>query len=461
MVGIVSSGIGSGLDVQSLVQQIVAAEGQPAQQRLAFRETQFQARLSAYGSLKSALDTFKTSLQKLSEAETTAARSIATSNEDAVSVSVNESAVAASYTVDIVNTASVARLTSSAFADSDAVVGTGTLTLSLGSESFDVEIDSDNQSLAGIRDAINSASDNSGVQATIINADNGSYLVLSGTKTGSSNSLTITQSGGDGGLASISYDPGNGINNLVETQAASDAAATVNGFAVFSETNEFADVIEGVTFTALEATGGNTFSIDVSNDDGAVADAVRGFVSGYNALISTAENLSSFDAETKVAGPLQGDSALRGVTGLLRRELSNATNGASALFDTLSEIGVGLDEKGRLQIDSDKLNSVLESDFSAIGDLFGGDNGYTARLSTIIDTYIGDDGILEARTDGLDASIERISEQRESLNARLVSLEARLQRQFNGLDSLLGQLNNTSSFLTAQLANVPTPGRST
>lgn len=457
MVGIISSGIGSGLDIQGLVQQLVEAEASLPSQRFAIREAQFQSRLSAYGSLRSALDTFKNSLTRLNEAETLSAKTIATSNEEAATVTVDETAVPAIYTVDIVRQASFARLTSGAFANADATIGTGTLTLSLGSDSFDVAIDAENNSLAGIRDAINNATDNTGVQATIINADDGSYLVFSGASTGAENAVTITQQGGDGGLSAITYDPDNSITNLTLSQAADDALATVNGFNVQSATNEFSGVIDGVTFNALEETAGETFTITVANDTSGVESAVKRFVVDYNALVTTAGNLASFDADTNIAGPLQGDSVLRSLTSQLRQELSEATSGAEALFDTLNEIGVSGDENGKLVVDDEQLASIVSTEFSAISRVFSGETGYASRLTAIIDEFTETDGILSARTEGLESSIESINQQRERLNSRLVALEARLTRQFNGLDSLLGQLNTTSSFLSAQLANVPVP----
>ena len=456
MVGIISSGIGSGLDIQGLVRQLVEAEVTPASTRLTIRETQFQSQLSAYGSLRGGLDNLKDAFENLAKRETVSARSISTSNEDAVTLTVNEEAVPASYDVSIVSKATSARLTSASFADSEATVGTGTLTISLGAESFDVEVDAESNTLAGIRDAINGASDNTGVQATIINADAGSFLVLSGAQTGAANTITVTQADGDGGLSALVYDPANTITNLTETQAASDAAATVNGFDVFSETNEFSDVIDGVTFSALIETE-ESFTIDVSNDVDSLRNDISRIVSGYNALVDSTNNLSSFDSETNIAGPLQGDTTLRNIVSQLRQELSSATVGADPDVDTLNEIGITLDETGKLVIDDERLSSVLNTDFSAIDRLFSGDQGYAARINGIIDGYIGTDGILTSRSEGIEASIESINTQRERLDARLVSLEARLTRQFNGLDSLLAQLNTTSSFLTAQLANVPTP----
>lgn len=458
MTGIVSQGIGSGLDVSGLVNQLVAAEGQPAQQRLVVKETQFQGRLSAYGSLKSALESFKSSIEKLDTDESLASRTITVSNEEAATATVEASAAPASYTIDIVGQAQAARLTSGAFATAQSTVGTGTLTLTVGDASFDVTVADDANTLADVRDAINNADDNTGVQASIINAEGGSYLVLSGENTGASNTIAISQADGDGGLASLVYDPAAPSNPLTLSQVATDAEATVNGFTVFSATNTFDAVIDGVSFTALQETDGDTFTLAVANDTASVSSAVFAFVNAYNSLADITANLSSFDPDSQIAGPLQGDSALRTVSNALRRELSENTSTANPLFDTLSEIGISLDEDGQLQVDSEVLDGVLEDDFRAIGELFGGESGYGARLTTVIDAYVDSDGILTSRTEGLESNIEALEGEREALAERLERLETRLLRQFNGLDSLLSQLNLTSNFLATQLANIPTPG---
>ena len=172
MASITSAGIGSGLDIGGLVSQLVAAEGQPTQQRIARGEASAQARLSAYGSLTSALSQFRDQLDLMQDIGKFLSRKAASSNEDLFSVSASTSALPGSYAVEVVNLATAQRLTSGAFADADTAVGEGTLTIDVGGEAFDVEITADNSSLAGIRDAINAATDNSGVTATIVNAQN-------------------------------------------------------------------------------------------------------------------------------------------------------------------------------------------------------------------------------------------------------------------------------------------------
>ncbi|MEM9171324.1 MAG: flagellar filament capping protein FliD [Pseudomonadota bacterium] len=459
MVGITSTGIGSGLDVQGLVSQLLAAEEQAPRQRLILRETQFQGQLSAYGSLSSALDTLKSALTKLDDGNATAGRTIKSSNEDAVSVSVDSAAVPGQYTVAISNLAQTERLTSASYASSQSVVGDGRLTLSIGGSSFSVDISAEANTLADIRNAINSANDNTGVQASIINADGASYLVFAGDSTGSENTITVTQSGGDGGLSALVYDPDDGTTSLTRSQAADDARAIVNGFSVSSATNSFDSVIDGVTFSAIQVTGTDSFTLDIENDTSGVKSSLTQFVNAYNTFVDRVDELAAFDPETNVAGALQGDSTLRNLTNIVRAELSQRTTSAADGFDTLTEIGLSLDESGKLSLDDERITNVLDNNFRAISEVFGGDSGYVTRLTSIVDTYTGTSGILKTREDGIKASIESLTQQNERLDLRLASLQTRLLNQFNGLDSLISSLNLTSNFLTTQLANVPTPGQ--
>lgn len=456
MVSITSTGIGSGLDVSGLVQQLVTAEGQATEIRIAQQEARAQAKLSAYGSLKSALSTFGDELEKMSDLDTLLARSGSTGDESLLTVSVAETAVPASYDVEVVQLAQAQKLESGAFAGADTVVGTGTLTIAVGAESFSLDIDSQNNTLEGIRDAINAAVDNKGVAATIVNGDNGSYLILAGENTGSDQSIVVTQSDGDGGLSALEYDPANMLESLTERQAAQDAQLSIDGVDVTSDNNVVAGAIEGVTLTLVSANPGTTTEISIENDLDAVRGQIKSFVDGYNALIDAFDAQTGFDPETEIAGPLLGDLTVRGVRDQLRRELAIEVTDIDASFSSLLDIGIETDVDGKLTVNDSKLDEALGSEFSKLGQLFASSDGYAVRLSGVIDGYLDEEeGILTARTDGLDRTIEGFAEQREVLRVRLESLEARLLRQFNALDALVSELTTTSSFLTQQLGNLP------
>lgn len=462
MASITSTGIGSGLDVSSLVQQLVAAEGQPTEVRIARKEARYQAELSALGSVKSSLADFKSQLDKMSELDSLLARSATVDTEELLGVSVDETALPGTYDVEVVQLAQAQRLQSAAFTGTDAVVGTGTLTISVGAESFSLTIDDGNNTLAGIQDAINNAVDNKGVSATVVNADTGSYLFLSGDNTGADQSIRVTQTGGDGGLSGLEYDPDNMLAALTETVAASDALVRINGFDVTSDNNSVVGAIDGVTLDLLVAGEGSTSRVVIENDEEAVKSQVQAFVDAYNELLTTFDKQTAYDSETETAGPLLGDAGVRGVRDQLRRELSIGVEDIEATFGSLLDIGISSDVDGKLEVDSARLDEVLDVEFAKLGQLFAASDGYAVRLADIVDSYIDDtEGVLTRKVEGIEGSIEDLADQRDALSLRLESLEARLLRQFNALDALVGELNTTSNFLTQQLAQLPTPGKNT
>nr|MDJ0939404.1 flagellar filament capping protein FliD [Woeseiaceae bacterium] len=335
------------------------------------------------------------------------------------------------------------------------VVGTGTLLVNVGGAAAAIEITDDNNTLAGIRDAINEAPDNPGVSATIVNADSGSYLILTTDKPGLANAITVTQSGGDGGLSAIEYDPLNGLNALTESTPAQDALIRIDGLDVVSSTNTVEGAIEGVTLDLISVNAGTPDPLVVTNDRTAAKDLVNDFVESYNALVNTLDALTDFSPEENSAGALLGDATLRGIRDQVRRELSTGVGDIALPFSTLSEVGIETQLDGTLSVNDTELSAALDNEFVRFGQLFSTTDGYATRLYDLVDSYLGTTGIIETRTKGLESQIDDFSEQRASLNERLASLETRLLRQFNALDSLLAQLGSTSNFLTQQLSNLP------
>lgn len=458
---ITSTGIGSGLDIQGMVQQLVAAEGQPAEARIARQEARTQAKLSAFGTLKSSLAKFRDSLETMKDLAQFLARKATSSNEESFTVAADSAAVPALYSVEVVELAQAQKLSSAAFEDAEAVVGTGTLTIGLGNSTFNVEIDEAGNTLGSIRDAINAAGDNPGVAATLVNADSGTYLLLGSQDTGSDRTITVTQDGGDGGLASIAYDPENGPAALTEVTPASDAHVRIDGLDIFSDSNTVAGAIDGVTVSLVAAAPGETAELRVENDAAAVRDTVGGFVDAYNDLVETFDRLTAFDPESQTAAALQGEATIRGVREQIRREFSNAVDALNLPFGTLSEVGIETELDGKLAVDDARISEVIDDNFTALGQLFAHpDEGYATRLFDIVDGLLDTDGLIEARTAGLNDRVDRYNEQREALGERLGALETRLLRQFNALDTLVGQLSATSNFLAQQLANLPKIGSS-
>lgn len=455
MASIASTGIGSGLDIAGIVQSLVAAEGQPVETRIVQQEARAQARLSAFGSLKAALADFRDKLDIMKSPEKFLLRKAVSSDTDLFQVSAGTSALPASYSLEVVRLASAQKLTSGAFASADTVVGTGTLTLAVGAASMELEIDASNNTLAGIRDAINASSDNPGVAATIVNADSGSYLILTGESTGAANTITVTQAGGDGGLAALEYDPGAGLLSLTESAAAQDSLIRIDGFDVAGSTNTISGAIDGVTISLLQTTSGTPETLTVENDTSAARSIVDDFVESYNQLVQTLDSLTDYDVESEIAAPLVGDATIRGIRDQIRRELSTEVLDIDAPFSVLRDVGIEVQLDGTLVVNDDELSTILSDEFVKFGELFSASDGFAVRLHALSDGFLASGGIIETRTKGLESRIEGLADDRVSLNERLASLETRLLRQFNALDSLLAQLSSTSDFLAQQLANLP------
>lgn len=450
---ITAGGIGSGLDINGLVRQLVAAEGQPATQRLDRREASLQGDLSAFGSLKSALNAFLDSVKELQNPTDFLRRRAASSNTELFAATANQNAVAGRYEIEVQQLAQAAKVRSMDFASSDAVVGSGNLAIAIGNgDSFNINIDETNNTLAGIRDAINSAEDNNDVTATIINVDGGSRLILTSNKTGEGNDISIvaTDAGGDGDLTQLN------TANLVTLQSAQSAVFLVDQQQVTRESNNITDVIDGITFDLRKADPGTTATLTISQDNAAVRTRVNAFVEAYNALNQTMRQLSSYDAETERAGPLLGDAALRGVQSQLRQTISSAVDGMGV--STLAELGITTNkDTGGLTLETAKLDSVLANDFSAVANIFASENGLSNRLASVLERYAGSDGILDNRTSGLRNRIDSIGNDRERLANRLEAIEARYRAQFTAMDIMVAQLSNIGDFLGQQLANLPKP----
>jgi len=455
MPSITSAGIGSGLDITGIVQQLVAAEAAPVETRIGQLEARTVSKLSAFGSLKSALADFRDKLEIMNTMTSFLKRKASSGNEDLFTVSATEAALPAKYSVEVAQLAQAQKLTSGAFVDADTIVGTGTLTVAVGALSFDVEITAENNTLSGIRDSINAAADNAGIAATIVNADAGSYLILTADKTGSTNAMTVTQAGGDGGLSSLEYDPGSGLYALSESQAAQDSIVRIDGFDVLGDTNSVTGAIDGITLDLVAANAGNPATLTVENDDDVVKQTIKDFVESYNVLIDTFDQLTDFDAESETAAPLIGDATIRSIREQIRREFSTAVSNSDLPFTTLSEIGLETQLDGKLNLVEEDLSDVVAADFNQIGQLFAATDGFAVRLFSLVETFLASDGIIETKTEGLESKIDEFSEQRDALGERLASLETRLLRQFTALDSLISQLSSTSNFLTQQLGNLP------
>jgi flagellar hook-associated protein 2 len=455
---ITAPGIGSGLDVASIVSQLVVAEGQPATLRLARREASIQSELSALGSFKSSLSSFRDALNKLDDVDIFRSRRASSSNEELFSASAGVGAVPSSYEVEVLAVATTAKVASQAFSDAtEKSLGAGQLIFRSGEDGADdflVNIEDEASTLADIRDAINSNPDNRSVRASIITAEDGVRLILTGSKTGEENSIEIESN--DGGLDFLTTGPNaEPGSTMTELRAAADARIQVDTFERTSSTNIFTDVIGDVSINVLGAEPGTIETLEVEFDKSAATAKAREFVDAYNTLVDSLASLTRFDADTGDIGALLGDSGVRDVSGSLRREVAGGGLLDDGSYRSLTRAGIETDLEGKLNIDESALNDALTEDFDAIARLFGGEEGFATRLNAVLDPYLEDGGRIDERTDGLEKSIDLIEDQRTALDFRLQSVEARLLREFSALDSIVSGLTSTSDFLAAQLQGLP------
>ena len=440
--GISSAGIGSGLDVASIVNQLVAAERAPTAARIDRTERQVNGQISALGVLRSAFDSLRSAVEKVSSDDSALARKVSLPEDPNFGASAAAGAAIGDYSVEVLALASAHQLSSAAYTDSDTMVGTGTLTITSGETTLTVEIDSGNNTLAGIRDAINKAADGKGVTATIINADDGAHLVLNATETGITNELTVSASGGDGGLDALTSP------NLTVLTAAADALVKVNGFERSSASNSITDMLEGITLTLTTAVAGTVQDFSVTSDPSPLRAAAKGFVSAYNAALDAIAKTTKYDPDSNIAAALNGDAMVRGISRDFRDQISSATN-------DLKTLGITSDKEGKLTMDDAVFDAAIAENPAPATRLFSGEGSLAANLETSLARLLDDDGALDDRSAGLEGRTDSIQDQRVALDRRMAQVEERYRAQFTALDVLVSKMTSTSSFLAQQLGNLP------
>ncbi len=467
MASITSAGIGSGLDITSLVAQLVAAERAPTDQRLFRKEAKFQTQLSAVGTLKGALSSLQSALTNLKDADFLKGRTATSGDTSVFTASAGASAVPGTFQIEVERLATSHKVVSQGITDKTANLGTGTLTIGVGADSFTVSIGAAAQSLEDIRDAINDSSNNPGVGATIISVDDGlggkvSKLVLESENVGSDYAITLTVDDDDGvdaddaGLSRVVF------GNTVGSTATLDAVINIDGQAHTATSNSITDAVEGVTINLVSATDpalDEVNALTIKVDTAVVKKEVQKFVAAYNDFIKTFDSMASFNAETQETGVLLGDTTLRSLRSQLALQLGDVVSTATGDIDVLTELGVTTTDQGTLTIDDTKFSEVLDTNFADLESFFASDSGFAVRLDSMIESYVASDGVLEAKSSGLKASIESINEDRERLNRRIASFEARILKQFTALDTLISQFQSTGTFLTQQLAALPQPNQ--
>lgn len=552
-----STGSASTLDVASIVSQLMTVEQRPVL-ALDRKEAQYQAKISAYGGIKAALSQFQTAVQGLNVPAKFSANTATPSDLTVLTATASTSAAVGVHSVEVTKLAQAQKLVAPGQATTIAAIGVGTLTFDFGTitdavpATFNavtgqygagttftsgnaaktVVIDSSHDTLEGIRSAINSAA--IGVTASIVNDGGASpqRLVLTSNVSGKASSMKISVVGDAALSALLANDPA-GTQHLSEVATAQNAELKVDGVAVSKTSNTVTDVLDGVSLT-LNKIGAS--SLNVARDTATIKTSVQGFVTAYNSLQKTLASVSAYDPKTKTAGLLQGESSVRNILSQINAAMTSPISGLTGTNTALTQIGISFQKDGSLALDANRLQSVINNNFSDIARLFtamgttsdsqiqylasssvtqpgtysvnitslatgavnaagsigglpadgagqaltgqpgsgasglqiqvnGGavgdrgtvtfTRGYADRLDKMIGNLLSTSGVVATQTAGLNQSVKDIGSRRDALNQRLSDTQARYTKQFSALNTLLGTMQQTSDFLTQQLANIP------
>jgi flagellar hook-associated protein 2 len=381
---ITATGIGSGLDVESLVSQLVLSDVQPVENRLNSKEATYLAQLTAYGSVKSALAKFQTAAASASAASQYTGKLASTSSSDAVTATAEPSAAVADYAVDVVSLATSQSLASGAFSATTETLGTGTLTISLGTVTYDsvagsvtgftqksgtsavsVVIDSSNNTLTGVRDALNAAG--AGLNASVVNDGSGYRLVIQSNTTGAENAISISvddtgdsNSTDNAGLSQLAFNES--AANILQTGSGADAAIKINGLDVTSPSNTVSGAVEGVSFTLKKITS-SAATVAITKDTAKATAGMNGLINGFNQLNAELNSLTAYNAAASRSSVLTGDATLRNLASNVRASLNAAVANSGGQYSTLAELGITTNViDGSLSLNNTKFAAILEND---------------------------------------------------------------------------------------------------
>ncbi|RZJ07243.1 MAG: flagellar hook protein [Rubrivivax sp.] len=476
MASISSAGIGSGLDVESLVTKLVAAERTPITQ-LSKKTEGLKTELSTYGKVQSTLAALRDAASKLTAPGTWSGALATSSDLTAVSVTAGSGAAVGNVSVEVKQLASSQTLVSGTpYANSTTVVGEGTLTVNLGTWARDVDgnpttftgkvdaegaaiapitvtIGAGQDTLAGIRDAINGA--NAGVTASIVNDATGARLTLRSTASGETNGFVIEASGG---LSNLAYDPRVGVTSMIQTLPAQNARALINGIDISSESNSLKEAIDGLNITLLKTTT-IPANIAVSQDKDSIKKLITDFTTAYNAVNALLREQTKYDSGSKTAGALQGDSTAVALQAQLRGIIGGTTSLAGSV-GRLAEIGIEAGSDGNLKVSETKLNTAtsnldsLKKLFAALDSTDSANSGFAQRIRAYVDGALSTDGRVSSRQAGLQKLIENNNKNMDKLEDRASLTEKRLRARYSALDTQMSKLNGLSNYVTQQLAQL-------
>jgi flagellar hook-associated protein 2 len=481
-----SLGIGSGLDVNSIISQLTALEKQPLV-ALQTKAADIQSKISSVGQISSQMSALNDAAFNLSLDGSWNGTTATSSNTSAVSVTASSSATPTSFSMQVSQLATAQSTASSAVA-ADAQIGTGTLTIDIGTWDFgttanptvppvftagstpsvSITIGQGENTVSGIAAKINNA--NAGVTATVLQDVTGQRLLIRSNTTGAAAGFRIQATDDDGnntdnaGLSSLAFDPGTAPSNPSDSgfgmglnpyQQGQNSVATINGVTVTSASNTVQNAVPGLTFKLGQVTTGPV-EIDVAADTATITKNIQSLVDAYNALNSSLADATKYDASTQTAGILQGDSVIVGLQNSLRNMMTSSTGGSGA-FSNLSQLGISLQLGGALTVDASKLSAALSSNLSDVKNLFTlnnndpATNGIARKAKDFATAALSVDGLVTNESNALQGQATANQKDQDSVNAHADAVAAQLKATYSALDVQMGSLTALNQFVTQQI----------
>ena len=458
MTAITSAGAGSGIDLESVISASLAAKKAQLQQPITTKKNSAEITLSGVGQLKSAISSYTSTLDAFAKDGAFNKRTISiTQDKDdpVMTVASKTGASNGQYNITVNKLAATSKQ-EGIFDSSSTPLATadGTLTFKAGGKEFSIDVKA-GDTLQNIRKRINADGDNFGLSANIVNTSDGkAKLVLDSGISGDGKDMTITSSTDELKI----FETGAATSKMSPTQAAASAMIVVDGSELTSDTNTFDGTIEGLKVTVNRLSDKNTDGsfksnkVAITTDKTSIQTLIQGFLDGYNSLVDKTTALGKRNTivsgeSQDDGGALAGDSTTNSIKNLMTNMISNKSS-ESSVYSTIFQLGVKMDNKGKLSLDSDKFTEALDKNFDQVVAIFGGEKGVAAQLSTGLKEYTKTGGLLAKRQDSLNSELRSLAQKNADATAQLTKYEASLRAQYGSLDTLLTKMNQSASYLS-------------
>ncbi len=446
------SGPGSGYDTQAIVKALVGAEQAPKQQQITNEQKAATVQLSAVGSVKTALEAYQAAITKLNNASAFNGLSASSSQEKNIKVTLGDGASSGKYVLEVSNLATASKVTTAMNADgasgkANSTDEDQTLTINQSGKSYDVVIPG-GATLQQVRETINTQLSAQGISANVLSDSNGARLVLTSTTMGDGTDITLS---GDSELAT-GYDKG---------KAPTNAKYSIDGIEMSSNTNKITSAISGVTLDLLDTIDTTKpTTITVASNTDTLKTSVQSFVSAYNTLMTAINTQTKVtatgDASTTTAAALTGDASMRQLVDSLRSELVNGSGAGT--MTSLAQMGITTDQKtGLLSLDDKTWDKAVVKGAGDIAKLFVGDSGLITRMNKATNSYVGTTGTLAARATDLNNKLTDLNTQTADLTRRMDALQKSLTAKYTAMDTMIAQINASSSSIMTTLNSLNNP----